>query len=64
MGLPHGWVCGVPGLSCTVRLRILGNGVVPRQGAAALRLLIGHRGRDPRCSAASRPGGHHMRAAA
>jgi hypothetical protein len=41
MGLPEGWVCAIPGLSRTVRLRILGNGVVPRQGAAALRLLIG-----------------------
>jgi hypothetical protein len=30
-----------PGLSRTVRLRIIGNGVVPRQVAAALRLLIG-----------------------
>jgi DNA (cytosine-5)-methyltransferase 1 len=64
MGLPQGWVCGVPGLSRTVRLRILGNGVVPRQGAAALRLLIGTAAGIPRIPQPSRPGGHHMRAAA
>jgi DNA (cytosine-5)-methyltransferase 1 len=41
MGLPPGWVTGVPGLPRTARLRIIGNGVVPQQAAAALRLLIG-----------------------
>jgi hypothetical protein len=63
MGLPENWVCGIPGLSRTVRLRILGNGVVPRQGAAALRLLIG----ATACAGIpqpSRPGGHRTRAAA
>jgi DNA (cytosine-5)-methyltransferase 1 len=39
MGIPDR-VTGVPGLSRTARLRIIGNGVVPHQAAAALRLLI------------------------
>jgi hypothetical protein len=39
MGIPQ-WVTGVPGLPRTARLRIIGNGVVPQQAAAALRLLI------------------------
>jgi len=64
MGLPEGWVCGIPGLSRTVRLRILGNGVVPRQGAAALQLLIGTAAAHPGIPQPSRPGGHHTRAAA
>ena len=38
MGIPH-LVTGVPGLPRTARLRIIGNGVVPQQAAAALRLL-------------------------
>ena len=63
-GLPEGWVCGIPGLSRTVRLRILGNGVVPRQGAAALRLLIVTATGIPVSPQPSRPGGHHARAAA
>jgi DNA (cytosine-5)-methyltransferase 1 len=40
MGLPAGWVCGVPGLSRNDQLKALGNGVVPQQAAAALRLLL------------------------
>ena len=36
MGLPAGWVTGVPGLSRTQQFRLLGNGVVPQQAAAAL----------------------------
>jgi DNA (cytosine-5)-methyltransferase 1 len=40
-GLPMGWVAGVPELTYAAKIRALGNGVVPRQGAAALRLLIG-----------------------
>jgi DNA (cytosine-5)-methyltransferase 1 len=32
-------VTGVPGLRRTAQLRIIGNGVVPHQAAAALRLL-------------------------
>jgi hypothetical protein len=39
-GIP-GRVTGVPGLPRTARLRIIGNGVVPHQAAAALRLLTG-----------------------
>lgn len=39
MGLPAGWVTDVPGLSRTQMLRLLGNGVVPRQGTAALTAL-------------------------
>jgi DNA (cytosine-5)-methyltransferase 1 len=35
MGLPAGWVTGT-GLSRTQALKVLGNGVVPQQAAAAL----------------------------
>jgi DNA (cytosine-5)-methyltransferase 1 len=41
-GLPDGWVTAVPGLEDTDALRLLGNGVVPQQAAAALRLLLPH----------------------
>ena len=34
-------VTGVPGLPRTAQLRIIGNGVVPCQAIAALRLLTG-----------------------
>jgi DNA (cytosine-5)-methyltransferase 1 len=40
MGLPDGWVTDVPGLSREDMLRLLGNGVVPAQCAAALRWLL------------------------
>ena len=40
MGLPLGWVTEVPGLSRNSQLKILGNGVVPQQGALALRILL------------------------
>ncbi|WP_239009006.1 hypothetical protein [Streptomyces sp. S8] len=40
MGLPAGWVTAVPGLSRTAQLKALGNGVVPQQATAALRLLL------------------------
>ena len=40
MGLPDGWVTGVPGLSRNQQLEALGNGVVPQQGAYALELLL------------------------
>lgn len=40
MGLPAGWVTGVPGLSRNAMLKLTGNGVVPRQGEAAVRLLL------------------------
>jgi DNA (cytosine-5)-methyltransferase 1 len=39
-GLPAGWVTDVPGLSRNEQLKALGNGVVPQQAAAALRLLL------------------------
>ena len=41
MGLAPGFVTGVPGIPRTRQLKIIGNGVVPQQAAAALRLLIG-----------------------
>lgn len=40
MDLPEGWVTDVPGVSRRMALKMLGNGVVPAQGAAALRLLL------------------------
>lgn len=39
-GLPEGWVTDVPGLSRNAQLKALGNGVVPQQAVAALRLLL------------------------
>lgn len=39
MGLPDGWVTCTPGLTRSAMLRALGNGVVPRQAVAAIRLL-------------------------
>ena len=39
MGLPAGHVTAVPDLSRTQMLHALGNGVVPQQAAAAIRLL-------------------------
>lgn len=41
MGLPAGWVTDVPGLKRTDMLKALGNGVVPQQAAAAVRILLG-----------------------
>jgi DNA (cytosine-5)-methyltransferase 1 len=38
MGLPDGWVTGVP-ISRSAQLRALGNGVVPQQAAAALGVI-------------------------
>jgi DNA (cytosine-5)-methyltransferase 1 len=43
MGLPAGWVTDVPGITRNESLRALGNGVVPQQAAAALRLMLGER---------------------
>jgi DNA (cytosine-5)-methyltransferase 1 len=40
MGLPDGYVTGVPGLTRNEQLKALGNGVVPAQAAAALRMLL------------------------
>ena len=41
MGLPKGWITGVPGLSRAQQLKAIGNGVVPQQAAAAILLLKG-----------------------
>lgn len=40
MGLPEGWVTGVPGLTPNEQLRLCGNGVVPHQIAAGVRYLL------------------------
>lgn len=40
MGLPEGWVTGVPGLTRTQQVKALGNGVVPLQAAFALESLL------------------------
>lgn len=41
MGLPAGHVTAVPGIPRNAQLKALGNGVVPQQADAALRLLLG-----------------------
>ena len=41
MGLPAGWVTDVPGISRNDKLKMLGNGVVPQQAAAAITYLMG-----------------------
>jgi DNA (cytosine-5)-methyltransferase 1 len=41
MGLPDGWVTGVPGVTRNEALKAIGNGVCPQQAAAALRFLLG-----------------------
>jgi DNA (cytosine-5)-methyltransferase 1 len=40
MGLPAGWVTDVPGITRNEQLKMLGNGVVPQQAAAALRAML------------------------
>lgn len=40
MGWPDGWVCDAPGLTRKDHLRIVGNGVLPRQAAYAYRSLL------------------------
>ncbi len=40
MGLPDGWVTGVPGLTRTAQLKALGNGVVPHQARLAWEVLL------------------------
>jgi hypothetical protein len=40
MGYPAGWITDVPGVTWNETLKACGNGVVPRQGAAALRFLL------------------------
>lgn len=41
MGLPAGWVTDVPGVTRNDALRLLGNGVVPRQAQVAVAWLLG-----------------------
>lgn len=41
MGLPPGWVTGVPGLTRAQQLKAIGDGVVPQQAYAAIRMLSG-----------------------
>lgn len=40
MGVPDGWIVDVPGVSRNEALKAAGNGVVPQQGAAALRDML------------------------
>jgi DNA (cytosine-5)-methyltransferase 1 len=40
MGLPAGWITDVPGVTRNEALRLAGNGVVPTQAAAALRIML------------------------
>lgn len=40
MGLDEGWVTDVPGIARVNQIKILGNGVVPSQAEAALRILM------------------------
>ena len=40
MCLPAGWVTDVPGITRNQAIKALGNGVVPPQAAAALRLML------------------------
>lgn len=39
MGIPPGWVTDVPDLGRSAQIRIIGNGVVPQHGAAAITAL-------------------------
>src|SRR5690606_9437986 len=72
MGLDEGHVTGVPGLTRSAQLKALGNGVVPRLGAAALSHLVARIGleftgaarrtlgparRPPPCGTGAGPGG-------
>ena len=40
MGLPAGWVTDIPGITRNEALKLCGNGVVPQQAEAALRVLL------------------------
>ncbi len=48
MGLEDGWVTDVPGLSRPAQLKLLGNGVVPAQAAAAIADCLAALGVAPR----------------
>lgn len=56
MGLPAGWVTDVPGMRRNWMLHALGNGVVPQQAAAALRLCLERFGFAEEVAACCRPG--------
>jgi len=51
MGLPEGWVTAVPGVGRNEALKMLGNGVVPQQGEAAVRYLLDVSASDRPCRA-------------
>lgn len=40
MGIPTGWVTDVPGLARNAQFKLIGNGVVPQQGMAAIKYLM------------------------
>ena len=52
MGLPAGWVTGVPSISRNDQLKALGSGVVPQQAATAIRHLLAIRNDALRSAAA------------
>jgi hypothetical protein len=62
-GVPD-WVTAVEGVSRTAQLRLVGNGVVPQQGAAALQILIAIAARYPAADCPGLPGGVPGRRAA
>ncbi|MFF3324928.1 DNA cytosine methyltransferase [Streptomyces sp. NPDC002889] len=55
MGLPAGHVTDVPGLTRTQQLKALGNGVVPQQAEAAIRLLAARAATAPAVSSRLTP---------
>lgn len=58
MGLPDGWVTGVPGLSRNQQIHAIGNGVVPQQAGFALRFLLRASGLvEPCCEGLDDDGG-------
>jgi hypothetical protein len=63
MGIPQ-WVTTVEGVPRTAQLRLVGNGVVPQQGAAALQMLLAIAARYPSADCPGLPGGTPGRRAA
>jgi DNA (cytosine-5)-methyltransferase 1 len=51
MGLPAGWITSVPGLTRSQQLKLVGNGVVPRQAVTAYRYLLEVLAQDARAAA-------------
>jgi DNA (cytosine-5)-methyltransferase 1 len=60
MGISPGWVTAVPGIGRAAQLRVLGNGVVPQQAAAALRLLLQAAAAVPADPRPARDGNHEI----